>query len=294
MWHERKSGPSDAGPIMVGFRISKALLTMKRARLLLAIGLLLTAAMELLAWQRYGSGGSNQLQPYDATDQDIPAEFYFSRLQYNAGYGGGYGFRGFRRGWAEDFPRADHDCLVALRRLTRIYSPSPLNIVNIDDEHMLDFPWIYAVGVSNWAFTDAEAARLREYLARGGFLMVDHFHGQDDWRRFMSGMNMVLPNAQVENIPDDDYIFHELYDIQEKFQIPGEQFVATGRTYEKDGYVPGWRCIRDKNGRIAVVICFNMHLGDAWEHANEGLYPEKFSGLAFRIVLNYITYSMTH
>jgi Domain of unknown function (DUF4159) len=267
---------------------------MKLARPWLAIGLLLTAAIELFAWQRFGGGGSNQLQPYDATDQDIPAEFYFSRLRYNAGYGGGYGFRGFRRGWQEDFPRADHDCLVALRRLTRIYSPSPLNIVDIDDEHIHDFPWVYAVGVANWAFNDAEAARVREYIARGGFLMVDHFHGQDDWNRFMSGMNMVIPNAVVEDIPDSDYIFHELYDIKEKFQIPGEQYVATGRTYEKDGYVPGWRCIRDKNGRIVVAICFNMHLGDAWEHANEGEYPEKFSGLAFRIVLNYIIYSMTH
>ena len=70
--------------------------------------------------------------------------------------------------------------------------------------------------------------------------------------------------------------------------------MATGRTYEKDGYIPGWRCIRDKDGRIAVAICYNMHLGDAWEWANAGDYPEKFSGLAFRIVLNYITYAMTH
>jgi hypothetical protein len=42
-----------------------------------------------------------------------------------------------------------------------------------------------------------------------------------------------------------------------------------------------------------VAICFNMHLGDAWEWANAGDYPEKFSTLAFRVVLNYITYSMT-
>jgi hypothetical protein len=83
-------------------------------------------------------------------------------------------------------------------------------------------------------------------------------------------------------------------DIREKFQLPGEQYVATGRTYEKDGYVPGWRCIRDKDGRIVVAICFNMHLGDAWEWADAGDYPEKFSGLAFRIVINYITYAMTH
>jgi hypothetical protein len=268
---------------------------MKMARVLLVIGLLSMAAIELSGWQRFGAPSPGLQQAYDASDQAIPPEFFFSRLHYNAGYGGGgNGFRRFGRGWSEDFPRADHDCLVALRRLTRIYSPAPLNVVEIDDDHMWDYPWIYAVGVSNWAFTDAEAQRLRTFIERGGFLMVDHFHGQDDWNHFMSGMNMVLPGAVVEDIPDNDVIFRGLYDINEKFQIPGEQFVATGRTYEKDGYIPHWRCIRDKDGRIVVAICFNMHLGDAWEHANDGEYPEKFSGLAFRVVLNYITYAMTH
>jgi len=59
---------------------------------------------------------------------------------------------------------------------------------------------------------DSEAQRLRNFIARGGFLMVDHFHGQDDWNRFMSGMTMVLPDAVVEDIPDDDAIFHDLYE----------------------------------------------------------------------------------
>ena len=210
---------------------------MKLACPLLAIGLLSMAAIELSGWQRFG-GAPSGLQPYDQSDLSIPSEFFFSRLRYNTGYGGGYGYRRFGGGWAQDFPRADHDCLVALRRLTRIDSPSPLNVVDVDDDHMWDYPWIYAVGVSNWAFTDAEAQRLRNFIARGGFLMVDHFHGQDDWNRFMSGMSMVLPDAVVEDIPNDDGIFHDLYDISEKFQIPGEQYVATGRTYEKDGYIP--------------------------------------------------------
>jgi hypothetical protein len=105
---------------------------------------------------------------------------------------------------------------------------------------------------------------------------------------------MVLPDAVVEDLPDDDPIYHVLYSIDEKFQIPGEVYVNTGRTYEKDGYVPRWRGIRDKKGRIVVAITANMHLGDAWEWANTPEYPEKFSGLAFRIVINYITYSMTH
>ena len=82
--------------------------------------------------------------------------------------------------------------------------------------------------------------------------------------------------------------------IADRKIVSYEQYVATGRTYEKDGYIPRWRGIRDSHGRIKVAICFNMHLGDAWEWANTGEYPEKFSGLAFRVVINYITYAMSH
>jgi hypothetical protein len=226
---------------------------------------------------------------------NVPAEFYWTRLQYTSGYGGdGYGFRGFGGGWSRDYPKADNDCLIVLRRLTRICSPSPLNVADLDSDHINDYPWIYAVDVNTWTFTDQEAKRLHDYLLKGGFLMVDDFHGTDDWQHFMAGMRMVLPDRAVEDLKDEDEIYHVLYDINEKFQIPSEVYVNTGRTYEKDGYVPKWRAIRDDHGRIMVAICANMHLGDAWEWADSPEYPEKFSGLAFRIVLNYITYSMTH
>ena len=167
-------------------------------------------------------------------------------------------------------------------------------MIDTDSDHIFDYPWIYAVSVANWTFTEEEAKRMHDYLLKGGFLMVDNFHGTEDWEHFMAGMRMVLPDAQVEDLKDEDEIYHVLYSIDEKFQIPSEVYVNTGRTYEKDGYVPKWRAIRNEHGRIMVAICANMHLGDAWEWADSPEYPEKFSGLAFRIVLNYITYSMTH
>ncbi len=260
---------------------------MKLARLFFAIALMLLASLGLWALQFGGGFGSRQLSVTGEPEE--PSEFFFSRLRYNS-----FGYRGFRGAWSQDFPRADNDCLVVIRRLTRIDAPAPLNVVDLDSDRIFNYPWIYAVGVNTWSFTDDEAKRLRDYLSKGGFLMVDHFHGEDDWARFMAGMNMVLPDATVEDLPDSDPIYHVLYSIDEKFQIPGEIYVNTGRTYEKDGYVPRWRGIRDSRGRIVVAICANMHLGDAWEWANTGEYPEKFSGLAFRVVINYITYAMSH
>jgi hypothetical protein len=254
------------------------------------VSLLLSLSAGLFALQfgfdrrQYSYGGPN-----------VPSEFYWTRLQYTSGYANGTTFGFSRRTpWAQDYPKADNDCLIALRRLTHINSPSPLNVADMDSDHLFDYPWIYAVDVNTWTFTEAEAKRLHDYLYKGGFLMVDNFHGTEDWEHFMAGMREVLPDLPVEDLPDGDEIYHVLYDINEKFQIPSEVYVNTGRTYEKDGYVPKWRAIRNDHGRIMVAICANMHLGDAWEWADSPEYPEKFSGLAFRIVLNYITYAMTH
>jgi len=225
------------------------------------------------------------------------AEFYWSRLRYTAsgfglgrGYGFGYGFGG----WARDYPKADRQFLLALKRLTRIQMRPIEQVVDLDSDEIFNYPWVYAVQVANWSFTDAQAKRLREYLLKGGFLMVDDFHGTADWDRFMTGMRQVLPDRPVEDLSDSDEIFHVLYDLSDRFQVPGEQYVNTGRTYEKDGYIAKWRAIRDEKGRIMVVICHNMHLGDAWEWADMPEYPENFASMAYRIGLNYVVYGMTH
>jgi hypothetical protein len=229
--------------------------------------------------------------------ENEPAEFYWSRLHYSSRYGGSQGFGGYGfgfGGWSRDYPKADRQFLLALSRLTRIQMRSTEQVVDMDSDEIFNYPWVYAVQVANWSFTDAQAKRLREYLLKGGFLMVDDFHGTADWESFMRGMRQVLPDRPIEDLRNDDEIFHVLYDLSERFQVPGEQYVNTGRTYEKDGYVPKWRAIRDDKGRIIVAICHNMHLGDAWEWADMPEYPEAFASMAFRVGINYIVYGMTH
>ena len=269
---------------------------MKLVRPISAIPLLFSLSLGLFALQRGGFQGSAASNTTTTADRTCPRSFIGAGSSTPPAMpaAAASGFAVFAAAGRRDYPKADNDCLIALRRLTHINSPSPLNVVDLDSDHLFDYPWIYAVDVNTWTFTDEEAKRLHDYLLKGGFLMVDDFHGTDDWEHFMAGMRMVLPDRPVEDLKDDDEIYHVLYDINEKFQIPSEVYVNTGRTYEKDGYVPKWRAIRNDHGRIMVAICANMHLGDAWEWADSPEYPEKFSGLAFRIVLNYITYAMTH
>jgi hypothetical protein len=238
---------------------------------------------------------------------DAKHEFAWSRLKYTPasgsmggfsngyGYGYGYGYGG-RGAWSRDYPKADIVFLAALRRLTRVDARSYQQVVDLDSDDIFNFPFVYAVQVQTWTFSDGQAKRLRDYLLKGGFLMVDDFHGTADWESFLAGLRAVLPaeSYPITDLTDDDEIFHVLYDIGQRIQVPGEQYVQTGRTYEKDGYVPKWRAIRDAKGRIIVAICHNMHLGDAWEWADDSAYPELFASMAFRVGINYVMYSMTH
>ena len=148
--------------------------------------------------------------------------------------------------------------------------------------------------VGHWDLTDAQVKAFREYLDRGGFFMCDDFHGTDEWNIFLSGMNRVFPDRPIVDIENGSAIFHTIFDLDDRYQVPGEQVLYTHRVPEKDGFVPHWRGIYDDKGRIMVAICHDMDLGDSWEHADNPKYPEKYSALGIRIGVNYIVYAMTH
>jgi len=268
-----------------------------------ALLLIVGASTGLLAFQRGGYGDDqygSAREAFSTSDSNNGKnEYSWSRLRYSMAGGNGGGRFGYGRyaTWSRDYPKADRQFLIALKRLTRINAKPVEQVVDLDSEGpdaIENFPWVYAVQVQTWTFSEPEAKRLREYLLKGGFLMVDDFHGATDWEHFMEGMLMVFPDRPIEDLTDKDEIFHVLYDLTERFQVPGEQYVGTGRTYEKDGYIPEWRAIKDDRGRVMVAICHNMHLGDAWEWADDPRYPEKFASLAFRMGINYVMYGMTH
>jgi hypothetical protein len=182
-----------------------------------------------------------------------------------------------------------------VRRLTRIAARSVEQPVNLDDgDDVFNWPYLYAVEVGSWELTDFQAEKLRDYLLRGGFMMVDDFHGTLEWEIFMASMRRVFPERPVTDIPESDPIFHTLWDIEERFQVPGLQFTMSGRTYEQDGYEPHWRGIYDDHGRVMVAICHNMDLGDALEHADNPRFPQDYSAQGMRVFLNYLMYGMTH
>lgn len=224
----------------------------------------------------------------DPDDADVPGEWAFARLRYRSA-------GGWRRGsWGTDSNKAERVFTQGVRRLTRVQARSVEEIIDVESDEMFEWPWLYAVEVGHWNLSEPQAKRLRDYLDRGGFLMVDDFHGSQEWEVFMDGLQKIFPDRVVIDLPDGEPIFHVLYDLDKKFQVPGQQYIYRGRTYERDGVEPRWRATLDDKGRVQVGICHNMDLGDAWEWADDPEYPEAFASLAYRIGINYVVYAMTH
>lgn len=233
-------------------------------------------------------------------DYQEKTEWVFARLMYPPvnRYYGGFEFLGdWREGasnWTMDYPRSDRHFATALRRLTRIHVRSAEQPVNLDQGDVYDYPWLYGVEVGHWNLTEQQAKTMREFLLRGGFFMCDDFHGTIEWDVFTASMQRVFPDRPIVEIPSTDQIFHTIYDLDDRYQVPGAQFLETAQVWEKDGKVPHWRGIYDDKGRVMVAMCFDMDLGDSWEHADNPRYPQKFSALGIRIGVDYVTYAMTH
>ena len=213
--------------------------------------------------------------------------FTFVRIRYNS-------YSGWGR-WATDYPDSDLNFSYRLQQLTSLKVDPQGKILELSDERLFDYPFIYLIEPGGLEFTHDEIEALRRYLLNGGFLMVDDFWGTWEWANFESEIKRVLPEYQIVEIPLDHPVFNTVYNIEEIVQVPNLGNAQRGRrTWEQDGVVPHVRGIFDEAGRLMVIINWNTDIGDAWEWAEHPYYPLKYSTYAIEITVNIIVYAMSH
>jgi hypothetical protein len=250
-------------------------------------------------------------------DYQESTEWVFTRLMYPEhpeGLFGPFGRRGrfgggmmmdWRDGftsWTQDYPRADRHFAAAVRRLTRIHVRSTEQPSNPDDlDDFFNWPWLAAGEMGDWKLTDAQAKTLREYLLRGGFLMLDDFWGAEEFARFEESMKLVFPDKPVVDLDNADSIFHVVYDLDDRFQILGTWAMpgwgrggGGGMMQRAIGTKAHWMGIYDDHQRVMVAISFNSDIGDSWEWADDPRYPQEMAALGIRIGVNDVVYAMTH
>ena len=204
---------------------------------------------------------------------------------------------GMGGGWRTDYPASDCKFIWGVERLTNIKAyreaPHPMSLA---DPRIFDFPYLYVVEPGQMILSDGEAARLRDYLLRGGFLHADDFWGIYQRANFERQMAKVFPDRKLQPVPLTHEIFHTFFDVDKVMQIPNVSNACYGgRTWESPTDTePRIYGISDDQDRLMVVVTYNSDLGDAWEHMDVPCYPELISGQAYRMGINFVMYAMTH
>ena len=220
--------------------------------------------------------------------------FTFVRIKYEStGYRGG--------GWRTDFPDSDLNFSFRLQQITSLKVDPRPKIIELTDPKLFDYPFIYIVEPGGLEFTEDEVVALRRYLLNGGFLMVDDFWGVAEYENFAEQIKRVFPDRDPVELPLEHPIFHCVFDLKEKPQIPSInialRYKGTGITWEReDAKTPDYRAIFDDKGRMMVMICHNTDNGDGWEREGEDeWYFREFSEKkGYPMGINIVFYAMTH
>ena len=234
--------------------------------------------------------------------QELPNDvFTFARLRYNSE--SGYGrYRRFSK-WMTDYPDADLNFSYRLQQLTSLEVNPNAAIVDIDAEQLRHYPFVYMIEPGQIYLDEAEAKILRDYMMNGGFIMVDDFWGIEEWEIFNLALKSIFPDREPEELPIEHEIFHMVFPLKVKPQIPSVGHAIQGRsmgiTYEwnKPGSeTPHYKAIFDDQRRIIMMICHNTDLGDGWEEeGTDPWYFREFSEkYAYPLGINIIFYALTH
>jgi len=225
-------------------------------------------------------------------------EFHMGRLVFEPNEYSLYHPPG-RPWWRIDWPEAEQHFISGLKRYTLVDSAQDSSHVSLLDDAIFDYPWVFAQQVGRWRLSIAEALKLGEYLNRGGFLVVDDFHGPQQWQTFVDVMDVALPGHKIVSLTPGAMLMRVHYELDQLTQIPGRRHIvgwnASGESVVRMPHTPQrWKGIFDDSGRLIVAINFNMDMGDAWEHADDPYYPHSMTSLAYRFGINYVVYAITH
>ena len=264
----------------------------------LAVCALLVAG---LASAQFGRRGSAGIDAHMARPDSFDRRFQYCRAIYRVNP------RGDGGDWLTDYPLADIDLSIRLAELTktpvsfdREGRPRHL-IVRLTSDELFQCPFIMMQEVGRLLFSDEDAAALRTYLLKGGFLWVDDFWGSYAWEIWERQIRKALPASEfaIVDLPPDHPMFHTMFDHSGVPQIPSINFWygTRGGTSERgaDSADVHARAIVDRDGRVMVFMTHNTDVSDSWEReAEDPHYFLNFSVPGYQVAVNVLLYTLTH
>lgn len=256
-------------------------------------GLLLLAC--IVATSAYAQRRRNSFYGWDESVRNIPYDgrFTFVRVRYETAPGGFWA--GGRPSWVHGYPLAEQNLMRILKDLCLLDAHvDDMNVLTLDDDALFKYPVAYLIEPGWWSLSDREAIRLRQYLLKGGFLIVDDFKpdgwrgdGTGGWQPFADNMARVLPGVRLQPLELSHPVFHSFFEITSLDDFP--QAYNTGP--------PVFRGIFEDNDprkRLMVIVNYNTDISQFWEWSARGFRPVSDTNEAYKLGVNYLMYGMTH
>ncbi len=263
---------------------------MTRALLSLMTLLLALGGIEPLAGQSLCSPerGRRRDHDFDEFNTTYDGRFTFVRVRFNSlgGFSGGGGYWRGDLKWDHDYPRAECHLMKILDEVTELgpYLDGG-NILTVDDPELFKYPVAYLVEPGFWSLTETEAESLRNYLLKGGFLIIDDFAG-GQWFNFTDRLSDLFPEGRLVELDVTHPIFHSFFDIE-----------ALDHTHPYYGVRSEFWALfedNDPNKRLLMIVNYNNDIGESWEWSDRGFIPIELSNEAYKLGVNYIVYALTH
>lgn len=237
--------------------------------------MLLLCTLAPIVWSQRGFR-----QQYLEPNAPYDGRFTFARIRYTQGY---------RLAWGVDYPRMERNFLVILDDLASlVLNRNATNVYTLDDPGLAQHTTAWLTEPGYWVPTDSEATGLRNWFARGGFLIVDDFYFDQQWDVFERSMRRVLPNVRFFRLDASHPIFNSFFKITNLAEMHHPSTAAA---------VAEYYAIYENNdpkGRMLSVISFNNDIGDYMEWSGEGWYPVNVSNNAYKYATNFLIYGLTH
>ena len=276
------------------FKVNESIAPRRRRRAaVIASAALVCFAATALAQREFGDFGfqRGRLQILPNTPYD--GRFTFVRVNYETAPGGYWA--GGRPSWAHGYPLAERNLMKIMNEVSYLGAhDEEINTLALDDPQLARYPVAYIIEVGWWTLTDREAAALRAYILKGGFVIVDDFKMPGwrgipggGWEPFAENMKRVLPEARFFEMQASHPIFHAFFEINELDNFP--QAYNSGQ--------PIFRGVFEDNDpakRLQIIVNYNTDISQYWEWSGRGFRPFDQTNEAYKLGVNYLIYGLTH
>ena len=268
----------------------------------------LVTATAALAQRRGGFGGGFGRQRVPTVKNTAyDGRFTFVRMNYES-TPDGYWYQG-QPAWAHGYPVAEQNLMHIMNEVSYLGAHDPeVNSLRFDDPEICRYPIAYVIEPDWWEMSQTESAALRNYMLKGGFVIVDDFkvrgfrgfggggaseyvrdHGRGGggWPSFELMLKDVMPDYKFFDMTAAHPIFHAFFEISRLDNFPqayiGGQPIFRG-LYEDN----------DPGKRLMMIVNYNTDISQYWEWSGRGFRPFDETNEAYKLGVNYLIYGLTH